>query len=382
MLRRLSLLATMVLLPIGGLLQASSATSTPSIDALPGLRGEFQTGALPLPGAGPSPQTHDNLAVDDWQIVNAACNYVDPKGFGVRPSLTVGMNNWGTFGSGPTGLSQGVGFQMPSGASQESLDIAWRGEKWVIDFGFGPRSYGISDGLQGPAERVDDYLVDSGRWVRYLVTVFLPLEKDASNGSRDGVLVDFEFVVDKSTCDVVLRTTIENQAPFDLTISYKRIVDWDVWKPTFGSFVNCWQNLGPLPGGGARAWVPIGGPPSNPFDCNAPVQVECRTTPLGVNTDLTDLYAWDDLFVAPPNAIVQSLAPITGDYNAGFHWQRNIDSFDQWTTFLKYECTKASTIISNPVDPVLDAVDEVLRSLGDVAVCPPPTTVTPGCIKP
>lgn len=307
--------------------------------------GEADTPVLPSQDGMAAPLSHDNLARPDGTTFTTPCQYQDPTGLGrVRPSLAVGVNNFGSFIDPGAGGAGAVGFQVPAGPATESLADGWWGEGWLVDFGFGPYSYYPHGPQLGNVERIDDHWTDSTSHIRYLATVWLPLGEGTAD-AKGGVLVDFEFVVDKRTCDVVLRTTIENQLGFDLPVYYKRAIDWDVIFPTILVFANCWESIP----GGVRAFVP-----NVPNDCKSGATAECRTTALGLQPDVIDFYAWDDLGLPNPGFVQATPVPQLADWNAGFSWTRTLDPHDRWTTFLKYECSDFSTgIVVSPVDELI-----------------------------
>lgn len=346
--RHVSILAFVLLLAPPALVGAAEVRDAPDAVAL---------GIVPQQDLA-SPLSHDNSLVPDGTTFTTPCQYVDPTALGrVRPSLSVGVNNLGSFINPGVGGAGAVGFQVPAGAASESLADGWWGEGWLVDFGLGAGSYYPHGPMVGPVERIDDHWTDSGSYIRYVATVFLPI-REGSASSSAGVLVDFEFVVDKRTCDVVLRTTIENQAGMDLPVYYKRVIDWDVIYPTILAFPNCWESIP----GGVRAFVP-----NLPNDCKSGATAECRTTALGLQPDVVDFNAWDDLGLPNPGFVQAAPVPQLADWNAGFSWTRTLDAHDRWTTFLRYECSDfGSPIIVTPVDPrrdVLRAVEDLLAKV-------------------
>ncbi len=227
-----------------------------------------------------------------------------------------------------TSVSAGTAFQMPIGPANENLAVGWWGEGWLIDSDVTSiATHYPTNGPNGPITQVDDFYLESSRYVTYRVTVDL--------GGDGEMLTDFEWTLDRDDCDLTLRTTIENQSDSAINVDYKRIVDWDnlndqgALGTNLGFYHAQWNEDGRT--ASATRYHTVG-------KTSMPLY-ECRTTALGTELpDTIDLDAWDDRTVTGVGSS-HVTGTYNGDGNAGFHFSRdNLPVGGTWTTFLRYEC--------------------------------------------
>ncbi|MEA3202637.1 MAG: hypothetical protein QOI63_303 [Thermoplasmata archaeon] len=327
-------LAVLAMLVVPSTLAGQPAASTPpAAPPQSAASSPIDTVLDAVAGAGAAAAT----VLPSGQVFDApACNYVEAPTTTTpgrsRPSLRIGVNDFGTFGMGPqvsTPLlgAVGTGFQMPIGAPHENLAVGWWGEGYLMQFtnSGGLDSYYPSDGAHGTVQKVDDFYLDSGRYTTYRVTVALPALATAD--PDDGLLVDFEFTLDKTVCDVTLRTHVQNQSDFTMDVDYKRVVDWDNLDSQNGAGV--YSSDFQVAGNTLTATRSVNGQP----------HYECRTAARGLTLPYAiDAYAWDDTgIVGPGSTYVTSYA---GDGNAGFNFVRNgLPPGGTWDTVLVYDCS-------------------------------------------
>lgn len=257
------------------------------------------------------------------------CNYIvvpatARKGAEIRPSLRVGINDYGSIGTGQPG-TVGDGFQVPIGPAGESLAVGFWGEGYLINYNGATHTFHPSSGSQGGLSRVDDFYLESSRYVTYRVTMSINAHLD------DPALIDFEWTLDKEECDLTLRTTMENQGDDAIDVYYKRYVDWDN--------VGAQGGVG-TPGYFDQSWTGTQtSATATRYAGNTPT-AQCSTTAIG-NTlpHHVDLHAWDDRTITGVGSVDEPTS-YNGDGYAAFHFQRaSLPPGGSWDTILVYECS-------------------------------------------
>lgn len=249
----------------------------------------------------------------------------------------MGINDFGSIGTGSPG-TVGDGFQMPMGQAGESLAIGFWGEGYLINYNGATHTFHPSWGSSGDLTRVDDFYLESARYVTYRVTMALNAQQ------ADPALVDFEFTLDKEKCDLTLRTTIENQGDEAIDLYYKRYVDWDNVGAQGGLY-----SVGFFD----QTWT--GSPTSavaTRYVGNSPT-AKCSTTSVGTTlSHQVDLYAWDDRSTTGTGSTYHPTS-YNGDGFAAFHFERDsLPPGGTWDTFLVYECSTFTrlTVDDGPID--------------------------------
>ena len=320
-----------------------------------------------------APATHVNLLDNDGeQFTVDPCRYQDPAGYRVRPSLGVGVTDYGTL-TLPTAAG-GVGIRVPNNLAFESFANGWWGQGWIIGRApaFGPTDewfYYVSgatsptNALVGTIERVDDYYVDSSRYIDYPVTLFLRSRESNGSGVDQGVLLEREFVIDKWTCDVTLYVTVTNQfldtsgAGVPDNFYVKEIDDWDTVFPSCGTFFNNWWTT-------LTTSVPFGNPGLDGAAARCTVLgpndpgYECATYSAALDPDVVDLDAWDDTgLVFNEGGSVVSPPPGFGtppfnpwDWNLGMRWERPLEFSDELNLVITRGCAQIPA--GGPTTPV------------------------------
>lgn len=259
--------------------------------------------------------------------------------------LRIGINPGGTLGVGAR--DPGVGFQWAGDRggfpSTESAAIWWWGEGYKIAY----------------KEKVDGVWVDKVAYYQpgygwppppatNIVPVSETLIRDDDNAAvkkvkvktPDGrLIIIFTFTLLKKYPELNIETTIRNRRRGSIRdVIYTRIVDWDVCTNTTG---NKWTSTDHA----AYAWYECGDPlPSTQVvqltaaghDRHGPKKF-WRPIPV-VNVNYVDLYAWHDMTTRKPKTVVQSFAPITGDYNVGIYYKiGEMKSFSTRTVYTVYQ---------------------------------------------
>jgi hypothetical protein len=260
-----------------------------------------------------------------------------------RQSLAIGINDHGTFGLRKDGVT--AGFQAPAGGlANENLAVGWWGEGYLINVrnsAGGPgslTSYYPHGPNAGSVQRIDDFYLDSDRYVTYRVTVAVPAGEGGGH-----VLVDFEFTLDKEDCDVTLRTRMLNQSGHFVDIDYDRTVDWDNLDHANSGSGSFFRSDWRIDGSSIVATRELSAVSYATPTAIVEVRTsfECRTTATGVTMPYAyDINAWDDRTTVGPGASHRTTPASDYDGNAGFSYERDgLAPGAGWDTFLVYSCS-------------------------------------------
>lgn len=173
------------------------------------------------------------LAVFPFRI---AYTQVDPQYWGhvfAGSQIRVGLNDYGVLGVAHE--SEGdVGFQYPKGNQYESLATGWWGDGWSVFYGENSAGFSPDDGPWGTIEDVlptKSFTYDKYGMIKTCVI--------KTNDDQLEITFKFRFMYDKKF--LILVMFIKNVGTTTITdLEVKKIVDWDVWKPTLGDYDNFW----------------------------------------------------------------------------------------------------------------------------------------------
>ncbi len=147
--------------------------------------------------------------------------------------IRVGVNDYGALGVYDSDLGD-VGFQYPIGYNYESLAVGWWGEGWSVFYGKKGAGFSPGDDAWGTIVGVTPTVSSTATPYGYLHTVEIT--------TNDNVLL-LRFIIEffKEEKYIKIETYITNIGSSSIEdLEYKRIVDWDVWKPLLDSFNNYW----------------------------------------------------------------------------------------------------------------------------------------------
>jgi len=147
--------------------------------------------------------------------------------------LAVGVNDFGALGIDDP-IYNDIGFQYPIGYNFESIALGWWGDGWSIFYNSEDAGFSPSDDAWGNIAGVTSNVNIEPTPYGYIERITLI--------TIDGVLnITFIYHIFTSEKFIVVETIITNIGPTTLTnVEHKRIVDWDVWKPTIGTYSNYW----------------------------------------------------------------------------------------------------------------------------------------------
>lgn len=147
-------------------------------------------------------------------------------------SIVVGVNDYGVLGVIAGGVS--AGFQYPPGNDYESLAVGWWGDGWSIFYNVGGTEY---SGGFSPDD--DAWGVVAGGTVSptyhdtWASTTIVTSDSRVAITIETRIYPEYKGVVQIITIKNIGSEVLEN-------VEFKRITDWDVWRPLIGSFDNYW----------------------------------------------------------------------------------------------------------------------------------------------
>lgn len=246
-----------------------------------------------------------------------------------RNYLRVGINDLGTLGvtNGTTLSDPGVGFQSVSDVpfqfpTTESTAVGWWGEGYVISYQgmvgdtcSSCKTAYFQPGFGWPCSRCNVQPISS-------VVGTNTKEVSIKAANDENLTVTFEFLL-RGDPSLYLKTTFKNVGTLPMKVSYKRIVDWDIcsdainnnWAST-ATDAYAWGYCGPL---NRMVQLTMAGHDGEYNLPNKFVQAGIYDLSIPI-VKFVDLNAWDDMTTNAPIDVVQSYAPISGDYNAGIYY--------------------------------------------------------------